>query len=148
LAKPNSEVGAKLPTKEIIMDSKIKTPNRVPLALSTAMLLTCVWAVPSAFADERVRSETVKFQDLNVNTPEGVQALYGRIHAAARRVCSETDPILQRGAASCARKAEANAIQKLNLSRLTAYYKVKTKTGDHTQPLIAGRLRMPQSVWR
>ena len=53
------------------MNSKIKTPNRIPLALSTAMLLTCVWAGPSAFADEQVRSETVKFHDLNVDTPEG-----------------------------------------------------------------------------
>jgi UrcA family protein len=35
-----------------------------------------------------VRSETVKFQDLNVGTPAGVEALYGRIHSAAVRVCS------------------------------------------------------------
>jgi UrcA family protein len=118
------------------MNSKIKTPNRIPLALSAAMLLTCVWAAPSAFADEQVRSETVKFHDLNVDTPEGVQALYGRIHAAAKRVCSETDPILQQGAASCARKAEANAIEKLSLPQLTAYYKIKK--GEHT-PLIAAR---------
>jgi UrcA family protein len=142
LTKPKSEAGAKLPTtltEEIIMNSNIKTPNRIALALSTAMLLTCVGAASDAFADEQVRSETVKFQDLNVNTPEGVQAIYGRIHAAAKRVCFESDPVLQQAAAACARKAEGNAIQKLNVSQLTAYYKIKTKTGGHTPSLVAAR---------
>jgi UrcA family protein len=101
------------------------------------MLLTCVWAFSSASADEQVRSETVKFHDLNVNTPEGVQALYGRIHSAAKHVCSESDPILQQGSAACARKSEANAIVKLSLPQLTAFYNIKN--GDHTQPLIASR---------
>jgi UrcA family protein len=124
-------------TKEIIMNSTIKTP--IPLVLATAMLLTCVWGAYSANADEQVRSERVKFQDLNVDTPQGVQALYGRIHTAAKRVCSQTDPVLQAAEGSCAKTAESNAIEKLNLPQLTAYYQVKTKTGDHTQPLVAAR---------
>jgi UrcA family protein len=117
------------------MNSNIKT--RIPLTLATAVLLTCVWGASSAFADEEVRSERVKFQDLNVHTPEGVQALYGRIHAAAKRVCSESDPVLETGEVACAKKAERNAIEKLNLSQLTAYY--TAKTGDHIQPLVAAR---------
>jgi len=119
------------------MKSNVKTVNCISRALSAAMLLTCVWAFSSASADEQVRSERVKFQDLNVNAPDGVQALYSRIHAAAKRVCSENDPIMQLASAACARKAEANAIEKLSLPQLTAYYKIKT--GDHTQPLVAAR---------
>ena len=119
------------------MNSNIK--NRIPFALATAMLLTCVWGASSAFADEEVRSERVKFHDLNVDTPEGVQALYARIHAAAKRVCSDSDPVLQAAEITCAKKAESNAIEKLNLSQLTAYYKSKTKTGDQKQPLVAAR---------
>jgi UrcA family protein len=140
LTKPKSEAEAKLPTtltEEIIMNSNIKTPNRIALALSTATLLTCVWAASNAFADEQVRSETVKFQDLNVNTPEGAQALYGRIHAAAKRVCYVSDSVLEQASAACARKAEGDAIQKLNMSQLTAYYKIKT--GGHTPLLVAAR---------
>lgn len=121
------------------MNANIKTANRIPRTLSTAMLLMCVCAFSGAFADEPVRSERVKFQDLNVDTPEGVQALYGRIHAAAGRVCSESDPIMRQAVASCAKKAEGDAIQKLNLPQLTAYYMIKTKGGDHTQPLVAAR---------
>ena len=91
------------------------------------------------FAGEQVRSETVKFTDLKTATSEGVQALYGRIHAAAWRVCSNTsgDPLFQHGARDCARKAEAKAIETVNLPQLTAFYRMKT--GDQTQPLSASR---------
>ena len=117
------------------MNSNIKTP----LVFTAAMLLTCVWGASSAFADEPVRSERVQFQDLNVNTPEGVQALYTRIHTAAKRVCFDSDPVMRSAAGPCARTAEANAIAKLNLPQLTAYYQIKTKAGGHTQPLVAAR---------
>jgi UrcA family protein len=113
--------------------------SRIPLALAAALLLTCVLGNPNAFADDQVRSELVKFQDLNVNTPEGVKALYGRIHAAAGHVCSESDPLRQPIASACAARAENSVIEKLNISPLSAYYKVKTGTGNQTQPLVAAR---------
>src|SRR6516225_230269 len=121
------------------MNSSVKIANRMPLAFSAAMLLACVWAVSNAFAGEQVRSETVKFSDLNVNTSQGVQALYGRIHAAAWHVCltTSTDPLYQLGARDCARKAEAKAVETVNLPQLTAFYRMKT--GDRTQPLSASR---------
>jgi UrcA family protein len=140
LAQPKSEAGSKLPinlTEEIIMNSNIKT--RIPLALATVISLTWVWGASNAFADEQVRSERVKFADLNVETQEGVQALYGRIHAAAKRVCAENDPVLKAAVGACISKADSNAIAKLNLPQLTAYYKIKTKSGDNTQPLVAAR---------
>lgn len=117
------------------MNLNIKKP--ISLALAIAISLTCVWGASNAFADEQVRSERVKFQDLNVDTPEGVQALYGRIHAAAKRVCSDSDPVLREAVSACARKTEANAVEKLNLAQLTAYFRIKT--GEHAQPLTAGR---------
>lgn len=119
------------------MNANVKTANRMARVLSTAVCLTCAWLGSRALADEPMRSETVKFHDLNVNTPEGVQELYGRIHTAARRVCSERDPLLQSAGAICARKAEAQAVAKVGLPQLVAYYRVKT--GDQAQPLIAGR---------
>jgi len=119
------------------MNRKYKTS--FPLAFATALLLTCGWAAPTAFADELIRSETVKFPDLNVTTQEGVQRLYTRIHTAAERVCAERDPILRLSVNACINKAEQNAIANANLSQLSAYYKNKTKTGDHTLPLVAAR---------
>jgi len=74
------------------MKSNVTTANRSALALTTAMLLAFA-VVPGAHANEPLRSETVKFQDLNTDTPAGVQALYDRIHSAATRVCSESDAL-------------------------------------------------------
>lgn len=111
----------------------------IPLACATALWLTCVFGACNALADEPVRTEMVKFRDLNVNTREGAQALYARIHAAAKRVCSETDPSRMPAEIACIDRAESNAVEKLNLAQLTAYYKMKTKTGDYAQPLVASR---------
>jgi UrcA family protein len=116
------------------MSSNVKT--RVPLAFAAAILLATVVA-SNAHGNEQVRSEAVKFADLNVDSPSGVQVLYERIHAAAQRVCNDTDPLQHMAASACARKAEARAIGKLGLPQLTAFY--QTKTGGQSQPLIANR---------
>jgi UrcA family protein len=101
------------------------------------VLLACVFVVSNAFADEQFRTETVKFQDLNVSASAGVEALYNRIHAAAKRVCfSSGDPVAisERG---CARKAEAQAVEELNLPLLTGYYRMKN--GGRTEVFTANR---------
>ncbi|HEY6483551.1 MAG TPA: UrcA family protein [Steroidobacteraceae bacterium] len=119
------------------MNSKLRTINRTFRAHSPAMLLACVLVASTALADEQVRTETVKFQDLNVDTPAGVETLYRRIHSAAGRVCSSNDPLEQLGAAACAKKAEAKAIEKVNQPSLTAFYRMKT--GDQRGMLTAKR---------
>ena len=118
------------------MYSNVKTLSRIPLAITTAVLLACV-AVSTARANEEPRSEIVKFHDLNVDTPSGAQALYVRIHAAAKRVCSDSDAIWRLAEAKCAREAEARAVAKLGLPQLTAVYQMKT--GQQPLPVIANR---------
>jgi UrcA family protein len=115
------------------MSYNVKT--RVPLAFAAAIVLA-TGVVSNAHGDQ-VRSESVKFSDLNVDSPSGVQALYERIHAAAKRVCDDSDPLQHMAATACARKAEARAIGKLDLPQLTAFY--QTKTSGQSQPLIANR---------
>jgi UrcA family protein len=107
------------------------------IANSTAALLVCVLFVSNALAAEPVRSETIKFYDLNVNTSAGAEALYNRIHSAAKNVCAQNDPVMRSAVMPCARRAEAKAIEKLNLPLLTAYY--GTKTGKHTEATVARR---------
>jgi len=113
--------------------------TRFALAVATAMLLTTAWGTSSAIADEEVRSEKVKFSDLNVDSPDGAKALYGRIHAAAKRVCADRDPMMQPAEIACTAKAEGNAIGQLDLPQLSAYYQSKTKNGDRSQRLVAAR---------
>ena len=115
----------------------LQSLEKASLAFSAAMLLACTFVVSNAFAEDQVRRETVKFQDLNTDTPAGVEALYIRIHLAAKRVCSQTDPVLRYAEGACARMAEARAIGDVNLPLLTAYY--RKKTGDRTERLTAKR---------
>jgi len=106
------------------MKLNIKTRNTAFVACS---LVACT-LFSSAFAGEPMRSETVKFHDVNVGTPAGVQVLYQRIHSAAKSVCSvdgERDLARAMNSATCAKVAEAGAIKQLDLPALTAYYQIK-----------------------
>lgn len=117
------------------MNSNVKIVNRTVPAYATALLLACGLVASNAHGDE-VRSETVKFADLNVGTSAGAEALYGRIHAAARRVCDQ--PAAWRAAVSaCVTKAESEAIVKVNIPLLTAFY--QKQTGNRSQELTANR---------
>jgi UrcA family protein len=119
-----------------------KTESTIFAAFSAAVIFTCMFVVATAFAavpSDEVPSETVKFQDLNVASPAGVAALYGRIHRAAQHVCAVQDSRelanVQR-ANACAAQAEARAVAQLNIAALTAY--VQTKNGRQPAALTAG----------
>ena len=97
------------------------------VAGAAAMLLACVFAVSSASADEpdgQVRTEDIMFQDLNLTTTAGMDALYQRVHAAAQRVCAISGHGELRAAsasAKCTKDAEARAIETISLPALTAF---------------------------
>jgi UrcA family protein len=120
------------------MSPKLQSVNRVLLAHCAAALVACAFIVSSALAEEPVRSETVKFSDLNVNSSAGVEALYRRIHSAAKRVCAPPEGYQTLvGSVVCVKDAEARAIAQVNLPLLTAYY--QRKTGDRTPRIAANR---------
>jgi UrcA family protein len=121
------------------MNSTVKNDSPVLLVSALATLLACVLTT-HAFAGEstdQVRSERIGFQDLNVDSPAGIEALYQRIHAASERVCSESGQWGQVRARACAAKAEAGAVANANLPALSAYYRMKT--GKNAQTLEASR---------
>jgi UrcA family protein len=103
------------------------------VAGAATVLLACLFAVPAAFAgepDPQVRIEDIKFQDLNLDNTAGVETLYKRIHAAARRVCAVSGQSRDTGSwpddavsatAKCSKKAQARAIGEMNLPALTAF---------------------------
>src|SRR5205823_11766108 len=98
----------------------------------------CVFFVFFFFqAEDGIRDKLVTGVQTCALPISGVEALYQRIHSAAKRVCSESGTLQQTAAGACARKAEADAIEKVSLSQLTAYFRMKT--GNHTQPLAANR---------
>ena len=97
----------------------------IAVALSICSMTNSALA---ATGDNEVAVAVVKFQDLDVDTATGAAALYWRIHKAANQVCGLNEHIVLASwpRLRCAREAEARAIGQLNLSRLTAYYQVKT----------------------
>lgn len=72
-------------------------------------------------------SITVKFADLNLQTPAGVEALYKRIHSAATQVCASDDryPSMLTYDRKCAAGAETQAIEKVHNAALSAFYQRK-----------------------
>jgi UrcA family protein len=73
-------------------------------------------------------STIVKFADLNLQTPAGVQALYRRIHIAATQVCDsggERNLSFVPYDLRCAAAAEAQAIEKVHNAALSAFYQRK-----------------------
>ena len=106
------------------MNWNIRAGNSPFLAYSTAIVLACVLAASNAFADDQVRSETVKFADLKVDTQPGAEALYRRIFAAAQRVCRyEATSIYGPGIwRNCVRPTVDATVARVNNPRLTALH--------------------------
>lgn len=117
------------------MNSNVRTVNRSTVCCAAAMWLACVLIAFNAHAADD-RSETVKFADLNLDTQAGAEALYGRIHAAARRVCDQPAGELE-AIRGCMTKAESSAIGRANIPLLTAFY--QKKTGTQPQTITANR---------
>jgi UrcA family protein len=113
------------------MNPNLRTAQRALLGYAMAMALASGLVTSNAQADEPVRSETVKFADLNLNTTAGAEALYTRIHAAAWRLC-EQPAGEQAATARCMSKTESDAIGKVNAPLLTAFYQKKTGTSPQT----------------
>lgn len=73
-------------------------------------------------------SITVKFADLNLQAPAGVETLYKRIHSAATQVCDSDGAHrlwILTDDRKCAAAAETQAIEKVNNAALSAFYQRK-----------------------
>jgi UrcA family protein len=112
------------------MKSNVKNFNRPILGYAAVMWLGCGLVASPAHASD-ARSETVKFADLNLSSSAGVETLYGRIHAAARHVCDQPAGELA-AVGRCMKQAEGEAIGKVNIPLLTAFYQQKTGTAPKT----------------
>jgi UrcA family protein len=112
-----------------------KAANRRMLGYTAAIWLAGGLLVSSAHAGDE-RTETVKFADLDLSSSAGVEVLYTRIHAAARRVCDQ--PAGEQAAVGrCMKKAEKDTIGKVDAPLLTAFY--QRKAGIQPPTIAANR---------
>jgi UrcA family protein len=92
-----------------------------PLAILALLFAESGMAVPRV---DESPSVTVRYYDLNLDTPEDVASLYGRIHAAAIDVCKQSEGSLRinRVYWECVAHSIANAVKDVNNEKLSAYH--------------------------
>jgi UrcA family protein len=105
--------------------------RKINLGMGALLVIPALIFTESGMAATRVDeapSVTVRFHDLNLNSPEGIASLYGRIHAAAVEVCEpmEGPQLVNRvfwsGWNECVDHAVANAVQTVHNEKLSAYH--------------------------
>jgi UrcA family protein len=105
---------------------------RIVAALSACLIIGVSATAHAASNADAAPSVRVTYSDLNVATEQGAQALYGRIVAAARQVCPDSDIRNLAGLAaqrSCEAKAVAHAVQQVHSPKLAATYMAHTRQG-------------------
>ena len=90
------------------------------------------------------KSITVKFADLNLQNPQGIAALYSRIHIAAKNVCGvpsgdEMFLAVVTAEERCVRESETRAIEATHVPALAAFY--AKKAGVATPVLAASNTK-------
>jgi UrcA family protein len=105
---------------------------------AAVLLLAGAWQY-GAFAStpqssEDVRRITVHFDDLNLEQPRGLAALYRRVRLAAEQVCGEPqrpgEAIISADWRACVAQAVERAVVAVDRPALTAYHRGHT-TSDH-----------------
>jgi len=126
------------------MNTLTRFPRRSGLIVTAVLgiLASSLSAVCAAADSTDAPTIIVKYGDLNLSTPQGAAALYGRIRSAAETVCRHFD---QRGVASQARKATcinhaiSAAVTEVNEGSLFTVYNEKNKTPMPTTLLSQSR---------
>ena len=110
-----------------------RTPAVVAAATLAALTLIGTASLAHAAAPSNTEQVVVRFDDLNLATPAGLQALYLRIQNAARSVCGSAELPGSRVASEawtdCVTASIRGAISEVNQPALTAYYATQLRPG-------------------
>jgi UrcA family protein len=99
------------------------------ILVSTVAVIMGATAAPARAEDGDAPAVTVNFGDLNLAHPAGITQLYGRIRAAANKVCqpySIKAPFAAQAMDACVGKAMSKAITDVHEPALTAMYVEKS----------------------
>jgi UrcA family protein len=113
--------------KETTMNTSTSTFLRTLVAGAILSALASGVALASSFATVTAPPQlVVKFADLDISTPQGATALYGRIRSAAVKVCwPSRDNASDQVNTACLQKAIADAVTTVNRPALSAVYEAK-----------------------
>jgi UrcA family protein len=109
---------------------------------ATLLLLAGAWqcAVPAIAAPAQAPGDvaqiTIRFDDLNLEQPAGVAALYWRIKFAARQVCGDPKPpgtvVISYRWRECVAQSVDRAVAALDRASVTAYHLAHTPSERRT----------------
>jgi UrcA family protein len=114
--------------------SIVRTIAMIIFAGVSSLLLTDLST--AAVDDDAALSVTVRYHDLNLNSPEGVASLYGRIRVAAEQVCRtlESRDLMRKAQwQDCFSHAVANAVKAVNNAPLSAYHWQRIRGWKHRE---------------
>jgi UrcA family protein len=98
------------------------------IALLAISALSAAQSAPALARVDEAPSIIVRYHDLNLDNPQGIASLYGRIHGAAVDVCkSEEGPqhinrVLWDEWNTCINHAVAEAVRAVHNEKLSAYH--------------------------
>ena len=109
--------------------------RRLSCSIAAALLATATFAsvLSAAHASpiDDSQSRVVRYDDLSLATPAGVEALYRRIKDAARDVCGEPtvsgSHLVTEAWKDCVAGAVRRAVLKVNQPTLTTYYSTRLR---------------------
>ena len=94
-------------------------------------LCTLPWDCLAVAPSHDVRTETVRFADLDLTHPAGAQELYRRIKEAARNVCQPNDSVVYpSGYQECRSSAIARAVTDVGAPLLTERHRALTQSAN------------------
>ena len=114
--------------------SIVRTVAMIMFAGVSSLLLTELSA--AAVSDDDALSVTVRYHDLNLNSPDGVASLYGRIQRAAQQVCHsmESRDLMRKSQwQDCFSHAVANAVNGVHNAPLSAYHWQRIRGWKHRE---------------
>jgi len=102
-----------------------------PVVAALGMLTSVAFGASALQAEPAAElpTVTVRYADLNLNTPAGVEMLYARLRAASRSVCGVVDAHGlndAQAAKSCYREVLEAAVENVHLPTLTALHSTGT----------------------
>lgn len=108
----------------------------------TAVLAAGLFASVGVAATSAAGSSggVVRYGDLNLERPEGIEALYRRVNGAAEQVCGRMqslDLVWMTEWKKCVTGAVSGAAEKINIPAFTAY--TNARIGHKSGPLLAAR---------
>jgi UrcA family protein len=112
--------------------SKLTVLSRSLMVAGALAALGVTATASAAPQSDAAPSITVRYNDLNLATQSGIDALYARISVAARQVCPVADyRVLNSVSASdqCRAEAVAHAVQKVNNPKLAVLHTARVSRG-------------------